>query len=105
MRSPLSQEFAGLDRLYVFCLPPLRALGHVKLDGLTLLQALETASLDRGEMHENVFAILTADEAVAFSVIEPLYCSLFCHVLCTLVSFFDSYAGGIRKKLAQVTGC
>jgi hypothetical protein len=56
-------------------------------------------------MHENVFAILTADEAVAFSVIEPLYCSLFCHVLCTLVSFFDSYAGGIRKKLAQVTGC
>jgi hypothetical protein len=23
---------------------------------------------------------LTADEAIAFGVIEPLYCSLFCHV-------------------------
>jgi hypothetical protein len=28
-------------------------------------------------MHENVFAILTADKAVALGVIEPLYCSLF----------------------------
>jgi hypothetical protein len=30
-------------------------------------------------VHKNVFATLTADEAVAFGVIEPLYCSLFCH--------------------------
>ena len=32
------------------------------------------------EVHKNVFAILTANEAVALGVVEPLYCSLFCHV-------------------------
>jgi hypothetical protein len=31
-------------------------------------------------VHENIFARLAADKAVAFGVIEPLYCSLFCHV-------------------------
>jgi hypothetical protein len=31
-------------------------------------------------VHENIFAILAADKAIAFGVIEPLYCSLFCHV-------------------------
>jgi hypothetical protein len=36
-------------------------------------------------MHENIFAALPADEAVAFGVVKPLYCSLFCHVM--LVSF------------------
>jgi len=76
----LSTQFAGLERLYVFSLPALRTLGHIKLHGLALLQALETARLDSREMHENVFATLTADEAVAFGVIEPLHCSLFCHV-------------------------
>jgi hypothetical protein len=30
-------------------------------------------------VNENVFARLAADKAVAFGVIEPLYCSLFCH--------------------------
>jgi hypothetical protein len=31
-------------------------------------------------MHKNILAALTADEAVAFGVIEPLHCSLFCHI-------------------------
>ena len=31
-------------------------------------------------MHKNVLAALTADEAVAFGVVEPLHCSLFCHI-------------------------
>jgi hypothetical protein len=75
-----SHEFATLERLYVFSLPALGTLGHIELHCLTLLQASETAGLDSREMHKNVFATLTADEAVPFSVIEPLYCSLFCHV-------------------------
>jgi hypothetical protein len=45
-------------------LPALGALDHVELHLLAFLQALEAARLNRGEMHENVFAILTADEAV-----------------------------------------
>jgi hypothetical protein len=35
-------------------------------------------------MHENVFAGLTADKAIALGVIEPLYCSLF-HIVVLFV--------------------
>jgi hypothetical protein len=38
-------------------------------------------------MHEDVFAILAADEAVALGVVKPLYCSCFCHLLCTFFLF------------------
>src|ERR1700690_4208772 len=78
-KSPFTKD-ASLHRLNVFSLPALGPLGHVELHGLALLQALEAARLNRREVHENIFAILTADKAVAFGVIEPLYCSLFCHV-------------------------
>jgi hypothetical protein len=77
--SPFSR-IDSLDRLHVLSLPAFGALGHVELHGLALLQALEAACLDRREMHKNIFATLAADKAVALSVIEPLYCSLFCHV-------------------------
>ena len=66
-----------LDRSYVFCLKALRALRDIELYGLAFLQAAEAACLNRREMHEDVFAILTADEAKAFSVVKPLYCSCF----------------------------
>ena len=68
-----------LDSLDVLSLPALRAFGHVELHGLAFLQAAEAARLNRGEMHENVLAILTADKAIAFGVVKPLHCSLFCH--------------------------
>src|SRR5215831_4161237 len=69
-----------LQRFYVLSLPTLRALGHVELHRLTLLKALETARLDCREMHENVFAALTANETVALGIVEPLYRSLFRHI-------------------------
>ena len=69
-----------LERLNVFSLPALGALGHVELYRLTFLQALETTRLDRREVHKNIFAILAADETIALGVVEPLYCSLFCHI-------------------------
>jgi hypothetical protein len=68
------------DWMYVLSLPAFGALRHVELNRLTLLKALEPPRLDRRKMHKNVFAILTANEAVAFGVVEPLYRSLFCHV-------------------------
>src|SRR6266403_3170925 len=73
------KERCYLDSSNVLRLPALGALGHVELHGLAFLQALESARLNSGEMHENVLAILTADEAVAFGVVKPLHCSLFCH--------------------------
>src|SRR5712692_7475488 len=70
-----------LDSLNVLSLPALRAFGHLELHGLPFLQAAKAACLNSGEMHEDVLAILTADEAIAFGVVEPLYCSLFCHLI------------------------
>jgi hypothetical protein len=66
-----------LEWANVFRLPPLRSFGDFEFHGLTLLQALKPTCLDRRKMHENVLARLTADKAVAFGVVKPLYCSLF----------------------------
>ena len=66
-----------LEWANVFRLPPLRSFGDFEFHGLTLLQALKPTRLDRRKMHENVLARLTADKAVAFGVVKPLYCSLF----------------------------
>jgi hypothetical protein len=35
---------------------------------------------------KNIFASLPADEAVALSVVKPLYCSLFCHLVLVFLS-------------------
>jgi hypothetical protein len=74
------------DRFYVFCLEAFRALCDIKLYSLAFLQAAEAARLNRREMHEDVFAILTADETKAFSVVKPLYRS--CFQLCSY-SYLD----------------
>jgi hypothetical protein len=66
-----------LDSLNVLSLPALGALGHFELHCLPLLQAAEAACLNCGEVHEDILARLTADEAVALGVVKPLYCSLF----------------------------
>jgi hypothetical protein len=54
----------------------LEALGRfldLVLDGLALLEALESLHLHRGEVHENVFAALVVgDETEALVVVEPL---------------------------------
>jgi len=70
-RSPEASPFRTTPPLewpYVFSLPALRALGHVELHLLTLLQALKTTRLDRRGVHKKIFAILTADETVALGV-------------------------------------
>src|SRR5262249_2777421 len=82
-RSPQTSPFSRMARLewaHVFSLPAFWAFRHVELHGLALLQAPETSRLDCREMNKNVFATLTANEAVAFGIVEPLHCSLFCHV-------------------------
>jgi len=44
---------------------------------LAFLQAAEAARLNRREMHEDVFAILTADETKPFSVVKTTLLFLF----------------------------
>jgi len=90
----------NLDRAHVLGLPALRPFGHVELHGLAFLQASESAGLNGGEMHENVFASLAADKAVALSVVEPLNCSLF-HIL-VLLFLFEVTLEGIGKNLRRL---
>jgi hypothetical protein len=66
-----------LDGLYVLRLEAFRAFRDIELYLLAFLQAAEAAGLNRREMHEDVFAILTADEAKAFRVVKPLHCTCF----------------------------
>jgi hypothetical protein len=59
-----------LDILNVLSLPALRPLGHLEVHTLPFLQAAKAASLNSGEMHEDILPSLTADEAVTFSVVK-----------------------------------
>ena len=92
----LRSRVGALERADVLSLPAFRALGDVEFHTLAFLEALEAACLDRREVHENIFASLPADEAVALSVVKPLYCSLFCH-FGSGVPFNRFTLEGIRK--------
>src|SRR4030095_2169557 len=50
----------------------LRPLGDVELHQLSLVERPVPLHLDRGEVHEDVLAGGTGDEAVAFVRVEPL---------------------------------
>src|SRR4029453_17468198 len=56
----------------------LRALRHVELDLLVLLQVLVALAGDRAEVHEHVGAVRLGDEAEALLGAEPLHGSS-CH--------------------------
>jgi hypothetical protein len=60
-------------------LQTLWARGHVKFDGLTIVERLVSVSLDGGEMDKNVLATLALDKSKTLARIEPLYSSLFFH--------------------------
>src|SRR4029077_9926272 len=63
------------------------ALHDVELDAVALGETLESGSLDRRAVHEEVVApILRRDEAEALGVIEPLHFSCVAH--CRCLSFF-----------------
>ena len=49
-----------LDCLNVLSLPALLAFGHIELHPLPFLQAAEAASLNSGEMHEDILSRFAA---------------------------------------------
>ena len=73
----LPESGQGLERLHVGSLPALGPLHHVELHGLTFLQTLETARVDRRVVHEDIFAVLPRNKAEALRVIKPLHSTLF----------------------------
>jgi hypothetical protein len=44
---------------------------------LTFLQALESARIDGGVVHEDIFTVLARNKAEALRIIEPLHSTLF----------------------------
>ena len=66
-------------RTLLACSLPFWPVRDVEDDGLALVEGLEALALDLAEVHEDVVAVLTRDEAVALVRIEPLH-STFSHV-------------------------
>jgi hypothetical protein len=64
---PVSSRGFYLDGLGTF-----RTLGHFEFYTLTLAEGAVSFAIDFGVMDEHVLAIVRADEAEAFRVIEPL---------------------------------
>jgi hypothetical protein len=63
-----------LEFLYVFCLEAFGAFSEIELDRLAFIQALESITLDRAKMHENIaIAFFSSNEAKPFGVIEPFH--------------------------------
>src|SRR5205085_8394930 len=65
-----------LGSLHVRGLGALRALDDLERHALPFGQRLVAVHRDRGEVDEDVVAVLTRDEAVALLVREPLHCAL-----------------------------
>src|SRR5580704_15068262 len=66
----------GSDGADVGGLRALRALGHLELHVLVLLEAAEAVTIDHGVVHEDVRSVGAGDKAVALLRVEPLDGSL-----------------------------
>ena len=66
-----------MDPLLLLCdvcgLESLGPFRDIELDRITFRQGLETLSLDRGVVYEDVIATIVLDKTVALVVVEPLY--------------------------------
>jgi hypothetical protein len=61
--------------VYISRLWPFLSFSNFKFHLITLLKAFVALGCDRAVMNKNIGTIPTADEPVAFCVIEPLYCA------------------------------
>lgn len=53
-------------------------LCNIKADSLTLIQSLESFTLNCGIMYEDIIAVICCDEAIALFSVEPFYLTC-CH--------------------------
>ena len=57
---------------YILGLQTLGALLDFELNGLAFVEALVPVSLDRREVHENIFTGLALDETITLCCVKPL---------------------------------
>ena len=74
-------RFLQLEGGDVRSLQALRALGYFELNRLAFVQRFVPLRLNGGEVDKNVLAGLALDESKALAGVEPLYCSLFFHLI------------------------
>jgi hypothetical protein len=101
--------YCVLERLNVRCLPALRPLNDIELNGLTFLKALEAIRDNGRVMHEDILPILPRNEAESLRVVKPLYGTLF-HVMLFPIwdcagangaNFWQNLAAGRGTALAR----
>ncbi len=68
----LRSQFQKLQDDYILRLRTFIALGNRELYALTILQRSVALAADGPKVHEDVFTLLSLDEAVSFTVIKPL---------------------------------
>lgn len=62
-------------------LKALGAFGDLELNCLAFVERLVPVRHNRGEMHKYVLTGLALNEAKSLAGVEPLYCTLFFHVI------------------------
>jgi hypothetical protein len=70
-----------LHAYHVGRLETLGAFQQIELHCLAFVECAVTILLDRGEMHEDVFARGALDESITLGPVKPLHCTLLSHKL------------------------
>jgi hypothetical protein len=83
---PLDSSFARLKLYYIRSLKPFLALNDIEAYRLSFRQGLESVTLDRGKVNENVRPIFLLDKTETLAVIEPFNHTL-CHPCFLLLPF------------------
>ena len=76
----------------------LRTVDNLEFDLLAFLQGPEAGPLNRGEVHEDVVASFALDEAITFSVVEPLDLARNTHRTCLPCEIGDGESDALEKK-------
>jgi hypothetical protein len=75
------------------------SLHHLKLDNVAFLKGFEAFTLYGRVMNEDVRSAILANEAVAFTIVEPLHFALkSCHFRSSLIALGMSDTGTRKKK-------
>ena len=97
--SILFKKSGGLETHHVACLElAVLAGGHIEGHSLALIEGLEAVHLDLREMHEQVFAVVLRDEAIALLGVKPLNSTF--RILNPLFSPALSHGGNTARCMA-----
>ena len=99
-------RFLQLERGDVRRLQALRTVGYFEFNRLPVVQRLIPLRLNRGEVNENVLAVLALDESKSLAGIEPLHGSLFSQMCVSfLFELFGAFPTASSKKNKKGCKC